>query len=208
RGSDVVVIMHEETHDNLTACDKCRLDHQQGSLLYLASSTCAGTIRTLFGYTLKFVGDTYDTTRSIQLNDAKPSGFIDNLACPKNIFYTTSMSVLSSASRLSKARELLKEMKSSHCRPDYVTCNTLIDKFGDSSNVVAAWEVRKEMEEDGCGPNVVTFHTLIKALYNGSKVDEALGLLDEMVEGGHLLNLYTYNYLIGGLLKNNRPDGV
>ncbi|XP_020262243.1 pentatricopeptide repeat-containing protein At1g09820-like [Asparagus officinalis] len=153
---------------------------------------------------------------------------------PNSITFNTMINGLCKSGKLTKAEDMIKDMKAWGVSPNVVTYNTLIDGYCKRGKMYRADGLVKEMVGFGILPNSVTFNVLIDGyckdgnlkgglkffeemkrqgvepsvnLGEKRKMDEANGLLNEMLEKGLVPNNVTYDIIKDGMVeKGFVPD--
>ncbi|ONK63930.1 uncharacterized protein A4U43_C07F20380 [Asparagus officinalis] len=110
--------------------------------------------------------------------------------------------------KFESAREVVRWMVKSGCKPDVVMYSTLINGLCRAGRVEEAREVVDEMVKEKCEPNCLTFTPLLQAYCSNGRIEEAKRLLDSMESGNCSPDTVCYNVLIQGLCDKGDFDEV
>eukprot|EP00933_Yihiella_yeosuensis_P054912 TRINITY_DN534_c0_g1_i1.p1 TRINITY_DN534_c0_g1~~TRINITY_DN534_c0_g1_i1.p1 ORF type:complete len:1046 (-),score=300.81 TRINITY_DN534_c0_g1_i1:90-3227(-) len=109
------------------------------------------------------------------------------------------------AKDLSRAQELLKEMKALGLL-DVITYNTLLKGYCNAGDLAGAKFILREMSSEGLEPNDVSYNCIINAAVSSGKFQEAWSLIDTMVAKGIKIDCYTISIMMKALKMSGGRD--
>ena len=125
---------------------------------------------------------------------------------PDQIIYNCLLDACINAKELSKAHELLLEMKQDpSIQLDEITYNTLIKGCCRSKKLGQAIQYYHEMRSNNIKPNRITYNSLIDNCVKANKMRDAWHFYEEMSRVNITPDNFTYSILINGI-KNNPAD--
>mmetsp|Transcript_52524 Transcript_52524/g.96773 ORF Transcript_52524/g.96773 Transcript_52524/m.96773 type:complete len:1027 (+) Transcript_52524:134-3214(+) len=136
------------------------------------------------------------------LQKLKESGVTPDVAA-----YSSVLDVCVSAGDLSRARELMDEMR--HIgKLDTISYNTFLKGLCFMGNIRAAKELLSEMERMNMPPNDVSFNCLINASVSRGMWQEAWNTVDMMERSGVQVDNYTVSIMLKSLKKDKDSRDV
>lgn len=136
------------------------------------------------------------------LQKLKESGVTPDVAA-----YSSVLDVCVSAGDLSRARELMTEMRQIG-KLDTISYNTFLKGLCSMGNIRGAKELLSEMQSVGMPPNDVSFNCLINAAVSKGMWQEAWNTVDMMERSGVQVDNYTVSIMLKSLKRDKDSRDV
>lgn len=136
------------------------------------------------------------------LQKLKESGMTPDLA-----IYNCVLDVCVSAKNMSRARELIAEMRTVS-KLDMIAYNTFLKGFCGVGDIRGAKELLLEMESVGMSPNDVSYNCMINAAVSKGLWQEAWSTIDMMQRSGVKVDHYTVSILMKALKRSKDSRNV
>ncbi|XP_010533803.1 PREDICTED: pentatricopeptide repeat-containing protein At1g11900 [Tarenaya hassleriana] len=98
--------------------------------------------------------------------------------------------------QIDKVLLMLDQMKGWECKPDLITCNTVLDILGRAGNLNEMLRLFSSMKEDGLVPDIITYNTLFNGFKKAGRLDLCTIYYEEMHRSGIQPDLLTYTAVI------------
>jgi len=120
--------------------------------------------------------------------------------------YTTMISQCGSHQQLSRALDLVTEMRAKGIPCNVHTYSALMNVCVKANDFQLAKDMFTRMAADGVQSNLVTFNILIDVHSKNGEWEEAVARLDDMERQGINAEVRTYNTVISACSKNSQPE--
>jgi len=152
---------------------------------------------------LKAAGHDKDIDRAFDvLQRLKASGVTPDVAA-----YSCALDVCVSAGDLSRARQLMAEIRMLG-KLDIITYNTILKGYCSLGDMHGARDLLSEMESNGMPPNEVSFNCLINAAVSSNKWQEAWNTVELMQRRGVQADHYTVSIMLKALKGDKSSEHV
>ncbi|EHA8592393.1 pentatricopeptide repeat-containing protein, mitochondrial [Cocos nucifera] len=125
---------------------------------------------------------------------------------PDVVTYSTLITGLCRAGRVTEAWAVLDQMLERNCTPNAHCYSPILQAYCSEGKIDAAKRLMESMRNMGCSVDAVTYNILINGLCKIGKFEEVESLLKDSVSKGWKPNAVTYNTYINGLCKVRKAE--